>query len=403
MSVPTVHPTVDLVADSLSEASLSTPRVADCVEDAGESIMAEVVPQATGRPVLSTPRIGGGQRLAEYSNPMFILGIDHPMVDITAVVDDDFIERYGVPIGGACLASEAQLPLYAEMCKMPNVSFSPGGTTLNSIRVAHWALGSRAGSTGYMGAVGQDRHGDYLVDTITSEGIVNSFMRTESPTANCASCLKNAERGLVTNLGAANEYRIEHLIENKEILKRAGIVYSTAFYFNCFKGESLWMAAEECRLSDNIFAFNLAAPYMIKLYKDELNDILGLTDVLFGNEVEAEAYAVENGLADRSARGVALHLASLPMRKAALRTVVITQGAHKTCLARSDGVYMEVPVPPVKRVIDTNGAGDAFVGGYLAGMSSGENLWSCLEMGHKSAGHIIQNHGCTFKGSFADL
>merc|ERR1719436_1376579 len=110
-------------------------------------------------------QVGGGRR-------GFILGIDHPMVDITCHVDDDFITKYDVPIGGACLATEQQMPLYGEMSEMPNVEYSPGGTSLNTVRVAHWVLGLRRGGTGYIGAVGKDKHGDYLVKKTKEEGII---------------------------------------------------------------------------------------------------------------------------------------------------------------------------------------------------------------------------------------
>merc|ERR1719411_1965358 len=98
-----------------------------------------------------TVQVGGGRR-------GLILGIDHPMVDITCHVDDDFISKYEVPIGGACLASDRQMPLYGEMSEMPSVAYSPGGTSLNTVRVAHWVLGFRQGGTGYIGAVGNDQH-----------------------------------------------------------------------------------------------------------------------------------------------------------------------------------------------------------------------------------------------------
>jgi len=401
MTIPRLIEVVTEDADRLSDCSSRCPLV-------DSPAMTGLRPGRLQQPRLSP---GGGlvakpprpARREGLHEPMFILGIDHPMVDVTAEVDDDFIERYNVPIGSACLASKEQLPLYDELLSMPNVKFSPGGTTLNTIRVAHWILGGTRAGTGYMGAVGPDKLGDYLIETIRAEGIVDGFMRAESPTAQCASCLKRAERGLVTNLGAANEYTVQHLLEHKEILRQAGIVYSTAFFFNCFKGESIWTAAEECRMNKSIFAFNLGAPYLMQRYADEFNRALGLCDIVFGNELEALEYAKANGLSDASPEGVVKALARAPMEKPGLRTAIITQGAEKTVLARSDGVYLEVPVPVVRPVVDTNAAGDAFVGGYLAGVATGENLWTCVEMAHKAAGHIIQHTGCTFEGRFADL
>merc|ERR1719396_63312 len=47
-------------------------------------------------------------------------------------------------------------------------------------------------------------------------------------------------------------------------------------------------------------------------------------------------------------------------------------------------------------LVDTNGAGDAFVGGFLYGMAQGKTDAQCAEAGHFAAGTIIQRAGCTF-------
>ena len=49
------------------------------------------------------------------------------------------------------------------------------------------------------------------------------------------------------------------------------------------------------------------------------------------------------------------------------RTVVITQGSSDTIVVK-EGVVTSYPVEllPKEKLVDTNGAGDAFVGGFLA-------------------------------------
>jgi 2-dehydro-3-deoxygluconokinase len=49
--------------------------------------------------------------------------------------------------------------------------------------------------------------------------------------------------------------------------------------------------------------------------------------------------------------------------------VLIKRGAHG-CLARINGATLEQPAPAVS-VVDTVGAGDAFVAGYLAELMTG--------------------------------
>lgn len=59
---------------------------------------------------------------------------------------------------------------------------------------------------------------------------------------------------------------------------------------------------------------------------------------------------------------------------------------------------MQFPVIPIakEQIVDTNGAGDAFVGGFLGQLVLGRSIEECVRAGHYCAHHVIQRHGCTF-------
>ena len=77
------------------------------------------------------------------------------------------------------------------------------------------------------------------------------------------------------------------------------------------------------------------------------------------------------------------------------RVVVFTQGADSTCVA-CNGTVEVFPVEPLPRekLIDTNGAGDAFVGGFLSQLVQGAAHAQCVAAGHYAAREIIQQSGC---------
>ncbi|CAN0364270.1 unnamed protein product, partial [Ectocarpus sp. 13 AM-2016] len=79
------------------------------------------------------------------------------------------------------------------------------------------------------------------------------------------------------------------------------------------------------------------------------------------------------------------------------RIVVFTQGADSTIVA-SDGITTEykVDVLPKDKLVDTNGAGDAFVGGFLSQLMKNEDIAKCVDAGHWASRVIIQRSGCTF-------
>jgi len=49
---------------------------------------------------------------------------------------------------------------------------------------------------------------------------------------------------------------------------------------------------------------------------------------------------------------------------------------------------------PEEKIVDANGAGDAFAGGFLSQLVQGKNLTCCVKAGHYAAGKIIQERGC---------
>ncbi|ELK29090.1 Adenosine kinase [Myotis davidii] len=49
-----------------------------------------------------------------------------------------------------------------------------------------------------------------------------------------------------------------------------------------------------------------------------------------------------------------------------------------------------------EEIIDTNGAGDAFVGGFLSQLVYDKPLTECIRAGHYAASVIIRRTGCTF-------
>ena len=53
-----------------------------------------------------------------------------------------------------------------------------------------------------------------------------------------------------------------------------------------------------------------------------------------------------------------------------------------------------VPLLPKEKLVDTNGAGDAFVGGFLAYLAKGADLAACCNAGSYAARQIIQVSGC---------
>ena len=101
-----------------------------------------------------------------------------------------------------------------------------------------------------------------------------------------------------------------------------------------------------------------------------------LSDYLFGNETEALAFAGSSKWETTDIKEIAEKIAALPKANSKReRTVVITQG-HNPTIVVHEGKTHEYPVHLIEpdHIVDTNGAGDAFVGGFYSQLILGQPL-----------------------------
>lgn len=333
-----------------------------------------------------------------------ILGMGNPLLDISDDVDGAFLTKYGLDENNAILAEEKHTPLYAELAARPKVQYIAGGATQNSVRVAQWML-QEAGKTAYMGAVGEDTYSQKMRDALKQDGVDAQYMVDKSvPTGTCAVCINGVNRSLVANLSAANNYKASHLKEasNFATLQKAGAVYSAGFFVTHEGGaESIDIASKEVAKSGGLYCMNLSAPFLMQVppFKAVFAKTMPLVDVLFGNETEARTWAETEGWESENVDFIATRLSLIPSAKGRHRMVVITQGAESTIVAQRGHTttYPIVPLPKEK-IVDTNGAGDAYVGGFLAALVKGKDVKGCHEAGAYSASVIIQQSGCACPG-----
>lgn len=333
-----------------------------------------------------------------------LFGLCHPLVDIQAKVNSEFLEKYGLERDNTILAEKRHMPIYEDVTNKFPVKYIPGGTTLNSIRVAQWMLGD-AGRTFFSGSIGNDKFAKLLLQKVDEAGIDAIFYTTdEQPTGTCASLINNrGNRSLVTNLAAAKAFKKDHL-EREDVwamVKEASVFYFSGYFLTTTDGvETMATVAQHAMKSKQIFAFNLSATYICQCFEKELDGILPYCDFVFGNEDEAKSLAQKKKLTLSSPSNVeeiAVEIARLPkknMKKK--RIVIITQGCKPTIVADPDGNVSLFEVEKVDMLVDTNGAGDAFVGGFLAAKMQNKPTPECVYAGHWAASVIIQHEGCTF-------
>lgn len=225
-----------------------------------------------------------------------------------------------------------------------------------------------------MGAVGKDSFGHIMKEKIEEEGVIVRYKECdEKPTGTCIVLITHhgLNRSLVSFPAAARLLQPEHI--NWEIVHQSRVIYSAGFTIVA-NFPVVVALAEHAADSGKLFCLNLSACYVCQTQTEKLLQLIPFIDILFGNESEIKALAKTLQWQEETLTEIIVKLTSLDIhekkkkREGHGRCVVITQ-SDEPVLAASTG-FPEVLSFPVKKIpndeiVDTNCAGDGFVGGFL--------------------------------------
>jgi len=225
------------------------------------------------------------------------------------------------------------------------------------------------------------------------------YQKLDVPTGTCAVLITGKDRSLCAYLGAANHFQKDHLDKpaNLALMAKAKFYYISGFFLTV-SPESILQVAKHACSENKPFMMNLSAPFISEFFLDRLTSALPFVDILFGNETEAATFAKVQNFGTTEVIEIAKKIVSLPKEnKSRPRMVVFTQGEGPVVVAQEGGKISTFPIInlPLDKIVDTNGAGDAFVGGFLAQYIQGRGLEECVKCGIWAATVIIQQQGCT--------
>lgn len=237
-------------------------------------------------------------------------------------------------------------------------------------------------------------------------------------------CLINGEaRCLVTELNAALNFDadIHRTSSIQAVLNEAKLIYVGGYMWST-SPRTVVKVAGYANEHGVPFVMNLHATYLCSFYASTEYNILPHIDILFGNGREALhfAHCLANsplpyasqferflGLEEPEPEvilEIAKAVASLPKRSNGIpgRKVIFTNGRDPLAFCDTSGSLHAglVPILPLSpnEVKDTNGCGDAFVGGFLAQMLRGEGLHTAIQCGLYASRQVAMTFGCSLIG-----
>ncbi|CAJ1992720.1 adenosine kinase-like protein [Leishmania donovani] len=354
--------------------------------------------------------------------PISVVCFGHPLLDMMATVENDFLREHNVEPGSVTLAAPEQLVLFSKLLDefKDQVDYVPGGAAMNTARVLAWMLPDA--HIAYVGALGKDRFAEILKSALTKAGVEQLFEECEDkPTGTCAGLVVQKDRTLLANLGAAVTLSLTHIQTDavQSAIEKASLYYAEGFFLNTASSpNNLLYVAHHAHLHGKLFCFNLNAPYISIAFESRLHVLLPHVDILFGSDEDLLTYASVRWPHDfdLSTLGTVMHansrrheafvrclarISMLPRANSARpRLVVGTCGPHDTYVACGDHVR-SYPVPPMaqEEMVDVNGAGDAFVAGFLAQYIVNRDESTSVVVGHASAQNCIRHNGAVVSGA----
>ncbi|KAI9569424.1 Ribokinase-like protein [Boletus coccyginus] len=331
------------------------------------------------------------------SYQIFCLG--NPLLDVQVRNGEVLLQKYALETNNAISAEEKHQPIYEDMVKNYPVTYLAGGIQ-NAARAAAYVLPPK--SVVCTGCVGDDDLAAQLRAANEQAGLDDVYLVDKSAkTGTCAVIITGHHRSLVTTLRAARKFTASHLSSPTvaPLVQGARVFYVEGFFLR-HGVESALVLSKHASENNKTLVLNLSAPYIIKSFTAQLEQILPYADILIGNESEAQEYAraiLKSDTTDMAqiAKGIAAY------RKVDARTrvVIITRGPESTVVVEGAGPAKMYPVTPIasELIVDTNGAGDAFAGAFLGAYVAGKSLDESVEVGHMLGAMCVQLVGSQFK------
>jgi sugar/nucleoside kinase (ribokinase family) len=308
---------------------------------------------------------------------LHLFGIGNAIMDIQVQVEHDAFEKLQLRKGGMALATqEEQDRLHHALERIPAVK-SSGGSAANSI-IAFAQLGGKAG---YSGLLGDDEHGKLYADEFKELGIELNVHLHPNKTSGTSFIIitPDAERTMNTYLGVNGEYSPDHVDDGA--VKRSEWVYLEGYKFTESSGaDALDHAVKLAKASDTKIAVTFSDTFIVDVFGERLRNVVQYADLIFCNESEGMAFTRS---ADADSALTSL-MQSIP-------SGVMTLGG-KGAKAWINGTLTDIPAFATTP-IDATGAGDAFAGGFLYGLTHGHSVLSAGTLGSLAASRVIAQVG----------
>lgn len=317
-----------------------------------------------------------------------VFGVGNALVDTLTFVADDFIREHDLNRGTMTLVdAEKQGAILLALAKH-QLELRSGGSAANTM----FSLARSGGRGFYTGKVSRDPNGEFYRQDLLAAGIHFDVHPTDEKDGSTGTCVvmttPDAERTMYTHLGVSTRLAPSDI--NVDRLKECRFAYMEGYLWDAENPRKACVhTMEEAKKNDVKVSFTFSDPFCVSRYPDDFRKIAKeYCDVLFCNSAEAEMFADTKDV----------HKAAAVI--GAMVDLAFITRSEKGCIVVEHGKIHEVAGFPVEP-LDTNGAGDAFAGGTLFGLSAGYDARKAARWGNYLASCVVRIPGARLQESQA--
>lgn len=311
---------------------------------------------------------------------MDIIGIGGAFIDLTYHVPDARLVELGLRKAGISFVSPERQRFLIETNAAALTSTTHGGSVANSIYTAQ-KMGAKCA---FASKIGNDLYGRSFAAELSSHGVmIASELCAGDTNTVLAFITPDGEKTFAVSPELASKLAFKDVSEESLRPSAWALIEGQLFSY----GDDSKQAALDClafsRKINQKTALNLGSISVVEKNREIFHQLLAEKTItlLIGNTDELALLHGTGSIND-----------ALAWAEARAEYVVATKGANGA-VGHHDGVEFQVPPPKVSTVVDTSGAGDAFLGTLLASIATGQTLLTSMERANEIAARVVQQHG----------
>ncbi|MDG2187122.1 MAG: adenosine kinase [Hyphomicrobiales bacterium] len=267
---------------------------------------------------------------------------------------------------------------------LKNVSVIAGGSANNSA----CGLSLLNEDVRFIGKTGKDSYAEMYLSSLKKYHLDTKYIVKDEVANTGLSIIyvtPDGERTMNTHMGASIKLTPAD-IPDLALEKIEGTFIEGYIFYLDYGREIIEKAFKLTKLSSGFSAISLSDVNCVKTFRDQFLYLLenNVIDLLFGNKKEMMCLFQSDNENDL--------LIKLKKYSNELRAIIMTDGENG-CTVTENNILNIIKPRKVKNVIDTTGAGDLFVSGFIKGYINGYDIIKCSELGNYYASEIVQIMG----------